>query len=124
MKRILFAGCLVFLASVETVYAGGIFGKSKTSAAPVRIESAVYSGCLRNGTSGGIWLTEINGPEAPASRSWKTLYLKKQKGALEVIATRDFRIGNHVGQTIEVIGRRDDTKVHVRRVKVLHRTCG
>jgi hypothetical protein len=54
MKRVLFAaGCFVFVVLVETVYAGGIFGKSASTITSDKRSSSLAAGTLKRSTCGG-----------------------------------------------------------------------
>jgi hypothetical protein len=111
-------------------------GKSPTSAAvaydsissPVLPKAttpdSTYVGCLRVQEDGRKFvLTEIGGPDAPKSRNWKTMFVTKKSGKLEVTPTGNLRLRPHVDQTVQLTGKRTEKAFAARSIRVVGSTC-
>ena len=86
------------------------------NAAPVTIQ-----GCLQAGNE-GFWLKNTSGADAPASRSWKSGFLKKRTASIEVVdATDSLRLANYLGQHVAATGLLTNRRLQVRS---LHRVAG
>ena len=69
------------------------------NATPVTIQ-----GCLQAGNE-GFWLKDTSGADAPASRSWKSGFLRKRSASVEVVdATDSLRLANYLGQRVAATG--------------------
>ena len=85
-------------------------------ATPVTIQ-----GCLQAGNE-GFWLKDTSGADAPASRSWKSGFLKKRSASVEVVdATDSLRLANYLGQRVAATGPLTNRRLQVRS---LHRVAG
>jgi hypothetical protein len=142
--RLLAAGALVFLAVMAIVVDASDQSKTKpvasvstsssssSSVAPIAQRPAAaaskptpdstYVGCLRE-DDGKFVMTEIGGPDAPKSRNWKTMFVTKKSGKLEVTPVGTLRLSPHVNQTVQVTGKRNDKMFAARSVKVIGSTC-
>lgn len=86
------------------------------NAAPVTIQ-----GCLQAGNE-GFWLKDTSGADAPASRSWKSGFLRKRSASVEVVdATDSLRLANYLGQHVAATGLLTNRRLQVRS---LHRVAG
>ncbi len=86
------------------------------NATPVTIQ-----GCLQAGNE-GFWLKDTSGADAPASRSWKSGFLKKRSASVEVVdATDSLRLANYLGQRVAATGPLTNRQL---RVRSLHRVAG
>ena len=86
------------------------------NAAPVTIQ-----GCLQAGNE-GFWLKNTSGADAPASRSWKSGFLKKRAASIEVVdATDSLRLANDLGQHVAATGLLTSRRLQARS---LHRVAG
>jgi hypothetical protein len=95
---------------------------SPTGAKPV--PDATYVGCLRSEDDGRkLVLTEVGGRDVPQSRNWKTMFVTKKAAKLEVRPASTLALRQHVGQTVQVSGRRVDDRLAARSVKVVGTTC-
>lgn len=86
-------------------------------------DTATYVGCLRTENDGKKYvLTEVGGPDAPKSRSWKTAFVTKKASKLEVVAP-GLRLRDQVGQTVQVTGRRSEKVIRAEKIRVVGSTC-
>jgi hypothetical protein len=141
--RVLSAAALVFMAVMAIVVDASDQSTAKSSAAVVESLSALSSapmaqrstaagskpvpdstflGCLRE-DDGKFVLTEIGGPDAPKSRNWKTMFVTKKGGKLEVRSVGTLRLSPHVDKTVQVTGKRSDKVFAARSLKVIGATC-
>jgi hypothetical protein len=96
---------------------------SSTDAKPAAADST-YVGCLRSeGDGQKLVLTEVGGKDVPQSRNWKTMFVTKKSAKLEVRPAGTLALRQHVGQTVQVSGRRVDDRIAARSVKVVGATC-
>ena len=52
-----------------------------------------------------FWLTDTSGANAPKSRSWKSGFLKKHAGSVQVVAaTKALQLSNYVAQRVTATG--------------------
>jgi hypothetical protein len=79
-------------------------------------------GCLREDDAKFV-LTEIGGPDAPKSRNWKTGFITKKAGKLEVMSAGTLRLSPYVNQTVQITGKRTDNALAARSLKVVGATC-
>jgi hypothetical protein len=94
----------------------------RTDAKPVA--ESTYVGCLRSEEDGRkLVLTEVGGRDVPQSRNWKTMFVTKKAAKLEVRPAGTLALRQHVGQTVQVSGRRVDDRLAARSVKVVGTTC-
>jgi hypothetical protein len=78
-------------------------------------------GCLQAGNE-GFWLKDTSGADAPASRSWKSGFLRKRSASVEVVdATESLRLANYLGQRVAATGPLTNRLL---RVRSLHRVAG
>jgi hypothetical protein len=91
---------------------------SKAPALP----DTTYVGCLREDDAKFV-LTEIGGPDAPKSRNWKTGFITKKAGKLEVMSAGTLRLSPYVNQTVQITGKRTDNALAARSLKVVGATC-
>jgi hypothetical protein len=95
---------------------------SSTDAKPAA--DSTYVGCLRSeGDGQKLVLTEVGGKDVPQSRNWKTMFVTKKSAKLEVRPAGTLSLRQHVGQTVQVSGRRVDDRIAARSVKVVGATC-
>ena len=95
---------------------------SRTDAKPAL--DSTYVGCLRSEDDGRrLVLTEVGGANVPQSRNWKTMFVTKKSGKLEVRPAGTLALRQHVGQTVQVSGRRVDDRLAARSIKVVGSTC-
>lgn len=84
--------------------------------APVAIQ-----GCLQAGNE-GFWLKDTSGVDAPASRSWRTGFLKKRSTSIEVVdASESLGLANYLGQRVAATGSLTNRRL---QVQSLHRVSG
>lgn len=86
------------------------------------VQDRTYVGCLREDDAKFV-LTEIGGPDAPKSRNWKTGFMTKKAGKLEVMSAGTLRLSPYVNQTVQITGKRVDNSVAARSLKVIGSTC-
>lgn len=97
---------------------------SPDSKALARIPDSTYVGCLRVEDDGRKFvLTEVGGKDAPKSRSWKTAFITKKSGKLDVTPAGTMKLGQHVGKTVQITGKRIDNDFTARSLKVIGSTC-
>ena len=139
--RLLSAAALVFCAVMAIVVDASDQSKAKpaatastasssSSVAPIRPAAAAskptpdstYVGCLRQ-DDGKYVMTEIGGPDAPKSRNWKTMFVTKKSGKLEVAPVGTLRLSPYVNQTVQVTGKRNEKTFAARSLKVIGSTC-
>jgi hypothetical protein len=142
--RLLVAAALVFLAVMAIVVDASDQSKAtpvvSTSASPSSssyvaplaprpagaaskaIPDSTYVGCLRE-DDGKFVLTEIGGPDAPKSRNWKTMFVTKKAGKLEVTSASSLRLSRYINQTVQVTGKRNEKMFAARSLKVIGATC-
>jgi hypothetical protein len=88
------------------------------------IPDSTYVGCLRAEDGGKKFiLTDIGGPDAPRSRNWKTMFVTKKAGKLEVTPVGSLKLRSHVDQTVRITGKRNDKAFAARTLKVVGSTC-
>jgi hypothetical protein len=84
--------------------------------APIAIQ-----GCLQAGNE-GFWLKDTSGADAPASRSWRTGFLKKRSTSVEVVdASESLGLANYLGQRVAATGSLTNRRLQLRS---LHRVAG
>ena len=145
--RLLSAAALVFMAVMAIVVDASDQSTAKSSAAVVAslssmgsgsvapiedrptatagtkpIPDSTYVGCLRE-DDGRFVLTEIGGPDVPKSRNWKTMFVTKKAGKLEVTSSGTLRLSRHVDQTVQITGKRNEKAFAARSLKVVGSTC-
>ena len=111
MKRTIAAFCMA--ASMASV-----------ALAADKAKSVTLTGCVRNGGERNTFvLTKVEGADAPKSRGWKTGYLLKRRGNVEVVsAASSVRLKDHVGRKVTVTGTLDEkggTQLKARTVRVV-----
>ncbi|MGH9313350.1 MAG: hypothetical protein ACRD09_03960 [Vicinamibacterales bacterium] len=106
--------------SAETSYVS----TSIAAVAKATTPDSTYVGCLRAEDDGKKFvLTEVGGPDAPRSRNWKTMFVTKKSGKLEVTPVGTLKLRSHVDQTVQVTGKRSEKAFSARSVKVVGSTC-
>lgn len=91
------------------------------NAAAQNVTPVTIQGCLQAGNE-GFWLKDTSGADAPASRSWKSGFLKKRSASVEVVdATDSLRLANYLGQHVAATGLLTNRRLQVRS---LHRVAG
>ena len=144
--RLLSAAALVFMAVMAIVVDASDQSTAKSSAAVVAslsslgtvapiedrptatagtkpVPDSTYVGCLRE-DDGRFVLTDIGGPDAPQSRNWKTMFVTKKGGKLEVTSSGTLRLSRHVDQTVQITGKRNEKAFAARSLKVIGSICG
>jgi hypothetical protein len=95
---------------------------AKTSTKPV--PDSTYVGCLRAEDDGKKFvLTEIGGTNAPKSRNWKTAFITKKSGKLDVKPVGSLKLAPHVNKTVQMTGKRIDNDFTARSMKIVGSTC-
>jgi hypothetical protein len=95
--------------------------KPKAAANP---QGVTVAGCLTHDED-SYRLTRVSGSEAPRSRSWRSLYIKKNAPALEIVDA-DPRVGlkDHVGRTVKVTGTMSgERRLRARTVQRVSSSC-
>jgi len=100
-------------------------------AEPVRVEPEAHvapemvtiAGCLaQDGES--FRLKDTSGSDAPKSRSWKTAFLHKGPGSVEVVdGSHRLKLTNHVGERVSVTGTMTDGEMQVRSLRRVASSC-
>jgi hypothetical protein len=86
-----------------------------TTPADIKNEGAVtIGGCLQAG-DGSFWLKDTSGEDAPKSRSWKSGFLKKRTGSVQ--------IANYVGQRVTATGTFANRTLQARSVERVAASC-
>lgn len=113
------------MASASTPSAEASYVSTSIAAvAKATTPDSTYVGCLRAEDDGKKFvLTEVGGPDAPRSRNWKTMFVTKKSGKLEVTPVGTLKLRSHVGQTVQVTGKRSEKAFSARSVKVVGSTC-
>jgi len=91
--------------------------------ARVAPETVTIAGCLaQDGES--FRLKDTSGTDAPKSRSWKTAFLHKGPGSLEIVdASHRLRLTNHVGERVSVTGTMTDGEMQIRSLRRVAASC-
>ena len=116
-------------APSKTIQASASYEPLAVASTPSRTEAkpapdSTYVGCLRSEDDGRkLVLTEVGGADVPQSRNWKTMFVTKKRAKLEVRPATTLALRQHVGQTVQVSGRRVDDRLAARSVKVVGSTC-
>jgi hypothetical protein len=86
--------------------------------APVTI-----TGCLERADE-TFRLKDTTGVDAPKSRSWKSVFLKKSSASIEVVdAANRLKLPDHVGQRVSVTGTLVDREMQVRSLQRVAASC-
>lgn len=135
--RLLSAAALVFCAVMAIVVDASDQSNAKPSASsskasalateaskPVAagVPDTTYIGCLREDDAKFV-LTEIGGPDVPKSRNWKTAFMTRKAGRLEVTSAGTLRLSPYVNHTVQIAGKRVDNTFTARSLKVIGSTC-
>lgn len=76
------------------------------------------AGCLERDDD-TFWLKNTSGVAAPASRSWKSGFLRKRSSSVALIDDGSaFRLASHVGRRIETTGVLVDREMRVKSIRV------
>jgi hypothetical protein len=115
------------VASVATSPSAAALGDGSVSTAVLpkaATPDTTYVGCLRAEDDGRKFvLTEVGGPNAPRSRNWKTMFVTKKSGKLDVTPAGNLRLRPHVDQTVQLTGKRTEKTFAARSIKVVGATC-
>ncbi|MCA1563729.1 MAG: hypothetical protein LC804_26945 [Acidobacteria bacterium] len=111
MKKTIAAFCLA--ASVASV-----------ALAADKAKTVTLTGCVRNnGDRNSFVLTKVEGVAAPRARGWKTAYLLKRPGKVEVVAgATSVKVRDHVGRRVAVTGTMEQkgrTVLKARSIRVI-----
>lgn len=86
-------------------------------------DMVTYVGCLRAEEAGErFMLTEISGPNAPRSRSWKTGFITKRTMDVEVAGPRK-KLTQNVGRLVRITGRRSGHDIVAHSITYAGATC-
>ena len=113
------------MASTLATDATAVNAPAEASAAKATSKSdpVTILGCLERDDN-RFRLKETFGENAPKSRSWKSGFLKKNPGSIEVIdASRNLKLATHVGQRISVTGVVVNHEMQVRSLKRVAASC-
>jgi hypothetical protein len=82
------------------------------------------AGCLEH-YSAGFRLTDATGDVVPASRSWRTGFMKKRAAKIDVIdPSNPVRLANHVDERVSVTGAlMEQRRMEVRSLRRISPTC-
>ena len=120
MGRRIFATVFIVLVFVAAAV-GAPAPKSKN--ATVKADTVTYVGCLRADDDGDRYmLTEISGPNAPRSRSWKTGFITKRSVDMEVSGPRG-KMKENNGRLVRITGRRDGNELFAKSITFAGATC-
>jgi hypothetical protein len=114
------AVCAVAIAG--TAEAGAVKdAKPKGAANP---QGVTVAGCLTHDED-SYRLTRVSGSEAPRSRSWRSLYVKKNAPTLEIVDTDPrLNLKDHVGRTVKVTGTMNgQRRIRARAVQRVSSSC-
>ena len=97
---------------------------AKVSVAPVELTNSItLTGCLE-ADGRKFMLTDLEGDEAPKSRSWKTGFVTKKPKDVEVTPSASLKLGDHIGHKVSVVGvRNGETHLQARSIKQLAASC-
>lgn len=100
-------------------------GKSvKSEKSDAQPERVTIVGCLERSDE-SFRLTDTAGEDAPASRSWKSGFLKKKKARLEVIdSVKRLNLASHVGERVSVTGTLVEKEIHAGSLQRIAASCG
>jgi ferric-dicitrate binding protein FerR (iron transport regulator) len=91
---------------------------SAKTAAPVTL-----AGCLQR-TDQKLRLKDTVGADAPKARSWKSGFLKKGSGSIDLVDPANrLRLANHVGHRVTVTGTLDHGEMQVRSLQRVSAVC-
>jgi hypothetical protein len=95
-----------------------------TTPADIKNEGAVtIGGCLQAG-DGSFWLKDTSGEDAPKSRSWKSGFLKKRTGSVQIAGATDaLQLSNYVGQRVTATGTFANRTLQARSVERVAASC-
>jgi len=81
------------------------------------------TGCVaRDGDN--FWLTNTSGEGLPASRSWKSGFLKKRTATIELVHTASaLKLGNYVGQRVTATGALKNRELQLHSLQRVASSC-
>ena len=81
------------------------------------------TGCLEE-KNDAFRLKDTDGADAPKSRSWKTLGLKKHASSLTLVdTTKRLKLGSHVGERVSVTGALNEKELDLKSMKAVSPSC-
>jgi hypothetical protein len=93
----------------------------QTTALPAN--TVTMTGCLE-ADGRKFMLTDLEGAQAPKSRSWKTGFVTKKSKDMEVVGASGVKLGDHLGRKVTVVGVHDgDAHLTARSIKQLSASC-
>jgi len=110
----------IVVSAVNASYVAG-FEKARSAATAQVI---TVTGCVER-AGRAFRLTETSGAEAPAARSWKTVFLKKRPSDLDAVDhSSRTKLSEHVGHRDALTGTVRNGEMRVQRVRHLAASCG
>jgi hypothetical protein len=97
--------------------------ESITKAAVESVASVTITGCLELDEE-TFWLKDTSGVDAPASRSWRSGFLKKRPSRIELLdATNALKLLSYVGQRVAATGTLENREMQMRSLRRLAASC-
>jgi hypothetical protein len=94
----------VCAAAIAASAEAGQATRDKTKANAGNAQAVTVTGCLVHDEH-SYRLTRVSGAEAPKSRNWRSLYVKKSTPRFEVVdGSGKLALKDHVGQTVKITG--------------------
>jgi hypothetical protein len=91
--------------------------------APGAAAGTTMTGCLELDDE-TFWLKDASGTDVPASRSWKSGFLKKRAARIELVdATQTLKLRAHVGERVAATGILTNREMLARSVRRIATSC-
>jgi hypothetical protein len=108
--------------AVATATTGSPAAPASATAA-VQGEAATIVGCLERDDE-TFRLKDVEGEDAPKSRSWKSGFLRRSNARVDVVdAGNRMRLASHVGHRVSVTGMLAEREIDARSLKMVADTC-
>ena len=91
--------------------------------APGAAAATTMTGCLELDDE-TFWLKDASGTDVPASRSWKSGFLKKRAARIELVdAAQTLKLRGHVGERVAATGILTNREMLARSLRRIAATC-
>jgi hypothetical protein len=117
MRRVVTSAAVVMMLS-----GGAVSAAVASKQQPAKSGSSTYIGCLRAADEGRFMLTEVGGPSVPEARTWRSLYMSKER-VLDVEPARSLDLSAHVGHTVKVTGQLEGKTLQAQSMTMVGATC-
>jgi hypothetical protein len=117
MRRVLTTAAVVMM-----LMGGASSAAVASEQQPGQAGSSTYVGCLRAADDGRFMLTEVGGQGVPESRTWRSLYMAKER-VLDVEPARSLDMSAHVGHTVKMTGRLEGKTLQAQSITMVGATC-